>query len=207
MSSLLESEIMKLKTTIILMAIATALGWQAGAQTYDTNNDVVEVFAGSGTSGLLNAQGTLAMFSGPEYVVADTSSNLYVCDSGNGLIRKITPDGTVSTFASLLPPPPYHSFYYSGLAIDGNNTIWMPFSGYGSPGIYEIASNGSATSLTYSGINQNSGICTDFGNNIYYTAGNQVFRISSQGVLALFAGNTSSGSSDGNGINALFSSP
>src|SRR5262249_11124761 len=44
-------------------------------------------------------------------------------------------------------------------------------------------------------------------NSIYYIAGNQIYRISAQGVLTLFAGSTSSGSSDGNGIYASFSVP
>jgi hypothetical protein len=192
---------MKPAKLILLAAIVALAGLRADAQTYDTNNDVVQIFAGSGTSGLLNAQGTLAMFSNPQYVVADTSSNLYVWDSGNYLIRKITPNGTVSTFA---PLPSFQSV--GGMAIDGNNTIWMT-GYYGSYGIYEVQNNGSTTFLTYSGVNQSSGICTDSGNNIYYTAGNQIFRISAEGVLTLFAGNTSGGSSDGNGINALFITP
>jgi hypothetical protein len=195
-----------MKTIQNKLALITiiALSPLAGlAQIYDTNNDVVEIFAGSGTVGSLNAQGTLAMFSGPEYVVADTFSNLYVWDNGNLLIRKITPNGTVSTFATLTGV-----YGVGGMAIDGNNTIWLIYGNSGSSsGIYEVGSNGSTTFLTYSGVNQNSGICTDSGNNIYYTGGNQIYRISAQGVLTLFAGNTSGGSSDGNGINALFNTP
>jgi hypothetical protein len=36
-----------------------------------------------------------------ELALGSTSSNLYVCDYGNNLIREITPDGTVSSFASV----------------------------------------------------------------------------------------------------------
>jgi hypothetical protein len=194
---------MKPLSVLYILLLVSLASWRAGAQTYDTNNDVVQIFAGSGTVGSLNAQGTLAMFSSPEYVVADTSSNLYVWDSGNTLIRKITPNGTVSTFASF----PYG--VAGGMAIDGNNTIWVTTEGNGGvPGIYEVDSNGSLTFLTYSGINPiNSGICTDSGNNIYYTAGNQIYRISAEGVLTLFAGSSSSGTNDGNGIYATFSRP
>jgi sugar lactone lactonase YvrE len=182
---------------IILAVTAFTLAWRAEAQIYDTNNDVVQLFAGSGTSGFLNAQGTLAMFASPSYVVSDTQSNLFVCDYGNRLIRKITPDGTVSTFASV------NWGTVGGMAIDGNNTIWIT-SGYG---IYEVGSNGSVTFLSYSGVTGQSGICTDSENNIYYTAGNQIFRISAYGVLTLLAGNTSAGSTDANGTYASFSSP
>ena len=192
---------MKPANLILLAAIVALAGWRADAQTYDTNNDVVQIFAGSGAVGALNAQGTLASFSSPQFVVADTASNLYVWDSGNFLIRKVTPNGTVSTFASTTQGNVSFNLY--GMAIDGNNTIWMTYQG----GICEVGSNGSVTFLTYSGVNQNSGICTDSGNNIYYTAGNQIYRISSQGVLTLLAGSTSSGSQDANGIYSTFSTP
>jgi hypothetical protein len=99
MSSLLESKIVKLKIVIILMAIATTLGWQARAQTYDTNGDYVQTFAGSGFSGYLDGVGQLTMFANPNLIVADSQSNLFVWDSGNYRIRKIAPDGTVTTFA------------------------------------------------------------------------------------------------------------
>ena len=199
---------MKPANLILLAAIVALAGWRADAQTYDTNNDVVQIFAGSGAVGALNAQGTLASFSSPQFVVADTFSNLYVCDSGNGVVRKITPNGTASTFVTV----PGSGNGESGMAIDGNNTIWMIGFGQISQnsfgyGINEIGSNGSITFLTYSGVNLNSGICTDSGNNIYFTAGNQIYRISSQGVLTLFAGSTSSGSQDANGIYSTFSTP
>src|SRR5438105_15590499 len=69
------------------------------AQNYDTNNPVVLTFVGSGLSGYLDGQGTQTMFNNPSAVVADSSSNLFVLDNSNSRIRKVTPDGTVSTFA------------------------------------------------------------------------------------------------------------
>ena len=90
---------MKLKTLISLVAIAAVFNWQAEAQTYDTNNVVVQTFAGSGFYGYLDGVGQSTMFYNPLGVVADSSDNLFVADNGNYRIRKITPDGTVSTFA------------------------------------------------------------------------------------------------------------
>ena len=90
---------MKLKSSAIIAAIVVALGWQSYAQTYDTNNEVVETFAGSGFSGYVDGQGTQTMFNGPTAIVADTSSNLFDFDYYNNCIRKITPGGSVSTFA------------------------------------------------------------------------------------------------------------
>jgi sugar lactone lactonase YvrE len=41
--------------------------------------------------------GTVARFDGPEGVALDGSGNIYVADTGNHTIRKIAPDGTVTT--------------------------------------------------------------------------------------------------------------
>src|ERR1043166_4638239 len=85
-------------TSAILVAIALALAGQAEGQIYDTNNNYVQIFAGSGVASYLEGQGTQAMFNQPSAVVADTSSNLFVLDSGNRRIRRITPSGSTSTF-------------------------------------------------------------------------------------------------------------
>jgi serine/threonine protein kinase, bacterial len=73
--------------------------WQAKAQIYDTNNVVVQTFAGSGFSGYLDGVGQQTMFNYPSKVAGDSSGNLFVLDGGNARIRKITSDGTVSTYA------------------------------------------------------------------------------------------------------------
>ena len=58
----------------------------------------VSTFAGS-TSGFENGVGENAKFSRPSGMVVDTSGNLYVADTLNHCIRKITPDGTTATYA------------------------------------------------------------------------------------------------------------
>lgn len=60
----------------------------------------VTTFAGSpGIPGAINAQGTAASFRYPVGIARDTAGNLYVADSGNYLVRQITPSGVVSTIA------------------------------------------------------------------------------------------------------------
>jgi len=60
---------------------------------------VVTTFAGSGVSGSTDDTGTAASFNAPVGITIDTQNNLYVADSGNNKIRKITSGGVVTTFA------------------------------------------------------------------------------------------------------------
>jgi sugar lactone lactonase YvrE len=60
---------------------------------------VVSTLAGSGLPGNTNGTGTSASFKAPLGVTVDAAGNVYVADSQNHKIRKITPAGVVSTFA------------------------------------------------------------------------------------------------------------
>ena len=57
------------------------------------------VFGKAGQGGSTDGVGAAALFLSPGGVTVDGSGNVYVADTGNHTIRKITPDGTVSTFA------------------------------------------------------------------------------------------------------------
>jgi probable HAF family extracellular repeat protein len=62
----------------------------------------VSTLAGlAGSSGSVNGTGSAARFYRPEGVAVDTTGNVYVADTINDTIRKITPAGVVSTLAGL----------------------------------------------------------------------------------------------------------
>ena len=59
------------------------------------------VFAGTGTLGHSGDGGPArkARLYAPSFVTVDLDRNVYVSDTGNGRIRRISPDGTITTFA------------------------------------------------------------------------------------------------------------
>lgn len=68
----------------------------------DTNG-VITTFAGTGVSGYSGDGGaaTAARLNSPMDIAADGAGNVYVADYINKIIRKITPGGTISTFAGM----------------------------------------------------------------------------------------------------------
>jgi hypothetical protein len=90
----------------------------------------IALLAGS-TEGYANGQGSAAQFrfeSGSGLCV-DAFGNVYVGDSGNGSIRKITPGGLVSTIAGNGTIPSENSntqlYYPTMLSIDANGVIYV----------------------------------------------------------------------------------
>ena len=75
----------------------------------DSENDIIRKITPAGVvttfAGLANSIGSadgatnVARFNRPNDLAFDSSNNLYVVDSGNNTVRKITPGGIVSTFA------------------------------------------------------------------------------------------------------------
>ncbi len=64
-----------------------------------TPSGLVTTLAGSGKEGSADGKGLLASFNSPRGIAVDEKGNIYVADSGNNLVRKITPSGLVTTLA------------------------------------------------------------------------------------------------------------
>src|ERR1017187_6110015 len=62
-------------------------------------NGTISTVAGSGTPGFAGDGGaaTSAQINGPFDVAVASSGNLYIADTGNEVVRKVSPDGTIST--------------------------------------------------------------------------------------------------------------
>jgi sugar lactone lactonase YvrE len=64
-----------------------------------TGGDVTTLAGSAGVAGTVDGTGAAARFSSPTGIARDSGSNLYVADSLNNTIRKITSAGVVSTLA------------------------------------------------------------------------------------------------------------
>ncbi|MSQ83164.1 MAG: hypothetical protein EXR77_09680 [Myxococcales bacterium] len=92
----------------------------------------VTTFAGSNSTGFVNAVGKAARFYEPTDVVIDKLGNVYVADKYNNAIRKVAPNGTVTTFAGQsgvgwIDGVGTAARFYSphGLAIDGSANLYV----------------------------------------------------------------------------------
>jgi len=190
-----------------------------------TSDGQVSTLAGSYYPGFADGKGSLAKFHSPRAITIDNANNLYVTDTENNAIRKITPDGTVSTFAG--NPYKYGSadgegkeatfFYPLGIVSDGHGNIFVAdngnrkirritlnaivstYAGTGTPGF----SNGEAQSAQISP----NGITINKQGDVFVTDSYSLIRkITPSGQVSTLAGSTP-GYQDGNPMEAKFGAP
>jgi hypothetical protein len=81
-----------------------------------TPDGTVSTLAGSGSEGFADGAGAAAQFNDPIGVAVDGEGSIIIADYNNKRLRKITPDGTVSTlFAG--------SCGFRGVAIDADGCV------------------------------------------------------------------------------------
>ncbi len=140
-----------------------------------TSTGSVTTVAGlSGSSGSTDGVATTARFNGPAGITVDASGFLYVADSNNSTIRKISPAAEVTTFA-------------------------------GSPG-ETGASDGAGSTARF---NFPRGLKITEGGDIYLadTLNHTIRQLSPSGVVTTFAGRAPGGSEEGERLQARFRSP
>jgi len=189
------------------------------------------VLAGlSGNGGSTDGAGGAARFSTPTSVAVDGAGNVYVADNGASIVRKITPDGVVTTLAGKAgstgrsdgtgADAQFNS--PRGIAADAAGDVFV--ADEGSANIRKITPQGVVTTLAgvagMPGYTDGAGAVARFGSprglavgadGIVYVAdtdNNVVRKITPDGVVTTVAGSAGqTGDSDGTGTAAQFSAP
>jgi hypothetical protein len=99
----------------------------------DLRRKIVEDYAGSGVKGYLDGPSALAQFNNPCQICFDKDGTIYIGDTDNYCVRKISPDGVVSTVVGLpgeggyLDGDPDIAMFdrFWGMYIDEDGTLYI----------------------------------------------------------------------------------
>lgn len=173
--------------------------------------------AGNGEAGYVDGPKEEAQFNNPDGIATDSHGNICVADSGNNVIRKITPEGEVSTAAGTGVPgiADGHAGEAqfnkpTGIAVDSSDNLYV--ADEGNNVIRKITPAGEVSTIAGTAVpgfqdglaseaqfDTPHGIAIDSSNNLYVTdQGNErVRKISEEGEVTTIAGNGTAGYSDG----------
>jgi len=207
-------------------AITPLLPKNTGGVVPATAYGQVSTFAGNGTVGLADGQGSAAQFNGPRAIAIDKQGNLYIADEGNNKIRMITPQGRVTTFAGSGATGANNATGINatftnpnGVTVDANGFVYVADSG--NQLIREITPTGGVTTLAGSGATGNidgkqyarfdfpNDLVLDNLGNLYVTdyASHEIRRVGPDGTVHTVAGLATYGFQDGTGPAARFYNP
>ncbi|MFT3869892.1 MAG: immunoglobulin domain-containing protein [Nibricoccus sp.] len=199
-------------------------------QTIGTNWVMTSLAGTAGQQGSTDATGAAALFRQPNGIAMDSAGNLYVADTGNSIIRRISAAGAVTTVAGSSSNQGYRdgagttAWFNSPAALtaDGVGNVYIADSG--NAVIRKIAVDGTVITLagaagstgTADGVgsaarfNQPSGIVVDGAGNLFVsdTYNQTIRRVTAAGVVTTLAGLAGvSGATDGPGASASFNQP
>ena len=206
----------------------------------DTDNNVIEkatpsgvlsVVAGTGTAGSpVPGPATASKLNGPNGVAIDTAGNLYIADSGNALVERVTPSGVLSVVAGTgtagAPTPGAATSSKlndpSGIALDTSGNLYIAdadahviekvsptgvLSIYAGTGSYGAPTAGAATSST---LCYPTGVAIDGWGNLFIADADAhvIEKVTPSGVLSVVAGTGATGApTPGTATNSKLSVP
>ncbi len=144
---------------------------------YDPVSKDITVFAGTGLSGYNGDRAALeTQFSQPSDVALDSSGNLYVTDTGNHLVRKISADGQVTTIAGVYTPDIY-------VKEEDENPSLIPLGG----------TTGDGGLANQARVDSPSSIAVDSAGTIYFSSRSNTIRSIANGMIKAYAGSGQTG--------------
>lgn len=186
---------------------------------------VVSTLAGS-SQGFSNGTGTSAQFNLPMGIAVGANGTVYVADSNNHRIRKISASGVVSTLAgdtsgfSNGTGMAAQFNYPEGIVIDASGNLIVGDSG--NHRIRKVTTAGVVTTVAGTGVygfadglanvakfNAPSGLAIDASGTIYVAEkqNNRIRKITTNGMVSTLAGSGITGNADGMGTAASFNTP
>jgi sugar lactone lactonase YvrE len=172
----------------------------------------VTTIAGSTASGSADGLGPAASFSSPSGIAVDNGGNLYVPDTRR--IRKITPEGLVSTLAGSAATGSTDGLGAAAIftnllaiTIDSSGTLYV----VDGQRIRKISPEGQVSTIQgYSSPFTSpwwGSITVDSSGNIFIVEGFRIRRLSPEGLATTFAGSGNAGANNGFGESASFDQP